>query len=116
MKKLTYLSLIVLAFVFTACGGGVKDKLVATWEVETMGNEEAKGQMKGATITFTKDGGFEQAAGNNSRKGKWELSKDNKSITLKPEKGENETLTIDKLEKDKFEFTNEGKKFGLKKK
>jgi Lipocalin-like domain (DUF4923) len=115
MKKLAYLSLVLLAFTFTACGGGVKGKLVGKWQVETQDGKEASERMKSATITFEKDGAFSQALSGQTRKGKWELSKDSKSIILKPEEGSEETLTIDKVEKDKMEFTTDGKKYGLKK-
>lgn len=100
MKKTAYIWLLLISFAFVACGGGgVKGKLVGSWEVESIDGKTSKQK---STMEFRKDGSFVQSVGSKSRGGKWEVSKDDKSVTIIPEKDKTETLVIVRLEGSEF--------------
>jgi Lipocalin-like domain len=118
MKKTAYLWLILLSFAVVACGGA-KGKLVGLWVVESVSGKAPKTER---TIEFKKDGTFAQsvkkASGNSSdtRTGKWELSKDEKTISLTPDGEKTATIEIVKLDAKEFEFKDERNTIKLKKK
>jgi len=59
---------------------------------------------KEGVLEFRKDETFLIVVGKTSINGKWEVAKDNKSVTLMPEKGVSETFTDIKVEGSEFKF------------
>ncbi len=111
MKKTTYLWLLLVTFAFVACGGA-KSKLVGNWEVQTRNGKPVKEIM---LLEFKKDDTFTQSAGKQTRKGKWELAKDSKSVNLYPDGGKSEVMTIVKMEADNILLKDDKTEYGMKK-
>ncbi|TAE08840.1 MAG: hypothetical protein EAZ95_16720 [Bacteroidetes bacterium] len=118
MKKTAYLWLVLLSFAVIACGGA-KSKLVGMWTVESVSGKKPSTEM---TLEFKKDGTFAQskkrknANSSETRTGKWDLSKDGKTLELIPDGEKVENSEILKLDAKEFEFKDERNTFKLKKK
>jgi hypothetical protein len=111
--KVINVFLVLSLFVMVSCGGGgLKAKLAGTWEVTKVDGKE----INDASMTFAKEGTFEQKSGNKSRKGKYEVDEKAKTITLKPEEGDEEKMTDVKVEKDVLTCKDEKNSFEFKKK
>ncbi len=119
MKKL--INVFVFLFfvaVVTACGGGAESKLIGKWKIDTVDGKGAPGKMGEMIMDFKKGGEMEVVMGSKANKGKYELSKDGKELTLKAmdAKGKDEVMKGLEFEKDKLSFTDAtGKKLILKK-
>ncbi|MCU0444118.1 MAG: copper resistance protein NlpE [Microscillaceae bacterium] len=113
--KVINLFLVLSLFVMVSCGGGMKSKLAATWQLEGIEGMEMTDKMKEATLTFAKDGSFTENM-DKADKGKWELNEKEKTIVLKYEGGKERKLTELALDKDKMTVRADGKGFTFKKK
>ena len=93
---------------------GIRDKEIT---LEKMGgkdndNEEdntrkKKTQQEGV-LEFRKDASYIISIDKNTQNGKWEVAKDNKSLTLSPDKGVSQTLDIVKIDENEFTFRGKG--------
>jgi hypothetical protein len=108
--------IVLSLFFLVSCGGGMKSKVVGSWELVKLKGEAIGDNLKGATLTFSKDGTFEQSAAGQTRKGKYEVDEKAKTITLKPEEGKEETITEVKVEKDMLSGKNDNEVAEFKKK
>ncbi|NJL14715.1 MAG: lipocalin family protein [Microscillaceae bacterium] len=119
MKNVFLMMLVLSVALFTtACKKDPKTLMVGTWQMESVEGEELSDTEKSISIEFTKDGKFEQKAGEMSRKGTFEVSKDGKTITLKPEEGKEEKMNAVEVKDGKMTFKDgeRSEKITLKKK
>lgn len=112
MKKTTYLWLCLMVFAFVACGGGAKSKLIGNWEAETRNGKATKDAI---LLELKKDETFSQSFNKKARKGKWDLSKDGKTLNLYPDGSRSESMTIVKIEGDKMLLKEDKEEFKMKK-
>jgi hypothetical protein len=120
MKKLinVFVFLFFVAAVTACGGGGTASKVIGKWKFDTVDGKGAPGKMGEITMEFKKDGEMEVVMGSKANKGKYEVSKDGKEITLKSldGKGKDEVFKSVEFEKDKMSFNNgDGKKVVMKK-
>ncbi len=104
MKKLLLTALVMSLVFMTACKSDPAAKLLGAWQMDSMEGEELSETEKSITITFEKEGKFIQTAGDKKREGTYEVSKDGKTITLKPAEGKAEEMKSVELKGDKMMF------------
>ena len=98
LKKLT-LALTVSLFALTSCGDGQKPTITGDWMIESVDGKELPKDEKMAFIILTEDGICEQGTdgvcelgGDNTIKGKWELT-DDKGLVIENNDGTQSTCT-----------------------
>jgi uncharacterized protein (TIGR03066 family) len=104
MKKLLLSVFVMSLLLMTACKSDPAAKLLGTWEMESVEGEELSATEKSITMTFEKEGKFIQKSSQNSREGTYEVSKDGKTITLKPSEGKAEEMKSVELKGNKMMF------------
>lgn len=101
----------------SSCKEKPQKNLVQRWKIEDVKiSEEVPAEQKEffdemlkqmkqyLRITYREDGTYEANMMGNISKGKWELSKDGKTLTASDESNKPMTYTIISLTKDKFEY------------
>jgi hypothetical protein len=113
--KVINVFLVLSLFLMVSCGGGgLKTKLVGTWEVTKIGGNEQK-----ASIIFilSKDGTYQIQMPDKTEKGKYEVNEKDKTFTLTNEAdGKKEEHTKVNLTKEGMETETSNGKFEFKKK
>lgn len=117
MKKLVYASLIFALVVAASCSKkDPKAAMVGTWQLDSVTGEELTDAEKAVTVTFSEDGTYERAFGDEKQTGTFEVSEDGKTVTVKPEGGSAETMNDVKIDGDKLTFKDKDTEITLKKK
>ena len=88
MKKLLFVFAII-SIVFVSCG----NPAVGTWQLDSVSGEELTASEKEAIFTIFEDGTYEQKRGSRTKKGKWSLSEDDKTLTTIDENGKSESYS-----------------------
>jgi hypothetical protein len=116
MKNVKFLSHAIMVFVFfLSCGTDKSSNIVGTWkisEIKTSSDipaeikdtyKETMDEMKMTyELVIKADSTFEHSVSGSTNIGKWNLSPDLKTLTLKYDNGENETSDIIELTDSKM--------------
>ncbi len=104
MKKLAYFLVVLTVVLATGCGKkSLKDQVQGEWKMESLSGETPPSEIK---MTF-KDDTYSLTSGEETiNSGTFEVAKDGKSMTIKPQEGETETFSNIKLEDGKLSFTD----------
>ena len=105
MKKIIFLILILTFVIAAGCKKSSKDILQGAWKLSSVEGQKLTEDDLKTTLTFT-EGKFDMVIpGDEEKKGTWELSADDKVLTAKNEKGEQEKWNISKLDEKEFVFS-----------
>jgi hypothetical protein len=115
MKNVKFFSLTIIIIIVFSCGSDKSSYIVGTWKIDDIKTsseisadiketyKEAMDDMKSTyQLVIKADSTFEHTVSGSTNIGKWKISPDLKTLTLKYDNGENEVSDIIELTDNKM--------------
>ncbi|MFH0895604.1 MAG: hypothetical protein V2A54_14305 [Bacteroidota bacterium] len=93
MKKTILFFFIIAAVSLTGCNKSVKEKLLGTWQLESIG-KEVMPQTEAGLLEFREDGKMIQKLGGYTKEFKWRVGEDEKTVFFTKDDGTEEKNEI----------------------
>jgi|GEM_PF-2559024 len=107
MNRKYLILLFLISITIIACSGSAKENIIGKWVLTKVGGETLPPSEQNAFVEFTKDGKIIFAVEGINSEGKWELSKDEKSIVLINKNSEKKNWNIVTLNSTEFIYTED---------